>query len=122
MTHQVKFFIELFTPLFKKGLPLFWEEKGSMFSKKEYHDRLVNCRLDNRKFEYMQQYLYGKIIIDKLSYDFKMMFAFIATCAQLPYFSYMEHVELRVLGKEMASLQFPNFDQWKTIEKYGKKI
>ena len=34
MTHQVKLFIELFTPLFKKGFSFFWEEKGGMFSRK----------------------------------------------------------------------------------------
>ena len=65
MTHQVKFFIEIFTPVFKKGLSFFWEEKGCMFSQKQYHDRPVNCRLNHRKFEDMQQYLSGNIIIDK---------------------------------------------------------
>ena len=53
MSHQVKMFIQLFTPLFKKGLHFFWEEKGGMFSQKEYLDRLVNCRLDHRKIEDM---------------------------------------------------------------------
>ena len=37
MTHQVEFFIELVTPLFKKGLPFFWEEKSGMFSQTKYH-------------------------------------------------------------------------------------
>ena len=32
MNHQIKFFIELFTPLFKKGLSFFWEEKGKTLS------------------------------------------------------------------------------------------
>ena len=50
MTHQVKMFTERFMQLFKRGLPFFWEEKGSMFYKKEYHDRLVSCKLDHRKF------------------------------------------------------------------------
>ena len=43
-----------------------------------------------------------------------------ATCAQLPENSYKDHVELRVLAKEMASLELPTVNQWKTIEKYGK--
>ena len=32
MNHQNKGFIELFNPLFKIGLPFFWEEKGGMWS------------------------------------------------------------------------------------------
>ena len=45
MHHQIKEFIEFFNPLFKKGLPFFWEEKGGMWSQKEYNERLINCRL-----------------------------------------------------------------------------
>ena len=41
MNHQIKFFIDLFSPLFKKGLPFFWEEKGKMLSQIEYHAQLV---------------------------------------------------------------------------------
>ena len=31
MAHQVKLFMDMFDPLFKKGLPFFWEKKGSPF-------------------------------------------------------------------------------------------
>ena len=31
MNHRIKEFIKLFSPLFKRGLPLFWEEKGGMW-------------------------------------------------------------------------------------------
>ena len=34
MAHEVKYFIEMFNPLVKMGLPFFWEEKGFMFSQK----------------------------------------------------------------------------------------
>ena len=53
MNHEIKLFIEAFTPLFKKSLPFFWEEKGGIFSWKEYHDHLIKCKLDHRKFEFM---------------------------------------------------------------------
>ena len=36
MTHQVKLFMDMFDPLFKKGLPFFWEDKDNMLSQKEY--------------------------------------------------------------------------------------
>ena len=32
MTHQLKLFRDMFDPLFKKGLPLFWEGKGTMLT------------------------------------------------------------------------------------------
>ena len=86
----------------------------------EYHAQLVKCRLDHKKFEDMQQYLSGKTIVEKLSKDFEIINTFRATCAQLPPISYVDHVELRVLAKEMASLELPTVDRWKTIEKFGK--
>ena len=41
MNHQIKLFIDLFSPLCKKGLPFFWEEKGKMLCQTEYHAQLV---------------------------------------------------------------------------------
>ena len=49
--HQIKEFIKFFIPLFKRGLPFFWEEKGGMRSQKEYNDRLISCILDHRQFD-----------------------------------------------------------------------
>ena len=50
MTHQVKLFMDMFDPLFKKGLPFFWEKKGSMLSQEEYQDHLIECRSNHTKF------------------------------------------------------------------------
>ena len=99
MAHQVKLFMDMFDPLFIKGLPFFWEDKGSMLSKKEYHDYLIECRSYHTKFADMQQSLSGKKILDKLADDFEMIFSFKSTCAHLPDFSYRAHVELQVLTK-----------------------
>ena len=120
MQHQVKMFIGLCKPLFQKGLPSFWEENGKLLSQVEYHAQLVKCKLDHRKVEDMQQSLSRKTIVEKLSEDFEIINAFRATCAQFPPISYTDHVELRVPAKEMASLEFPISDQWKTVEKFGK--
>ena len=68
----------------------------------------------------MQQSLCGKTIVDKLSEDFELLKTFRSTCVQLPEISYMDHVELRVLEKEMAILELPTVDQWKTVEKCEK--
>ena len=34
--------------------------------------------------------------------------------------SYVYHVELRLLAKEMENIEAPYGGQWKTIEKFGK--
>ena len=54
MAHQVKLFMDMFDPLFKKGLPFFWEKKGSMLSQEEYQDHLIECRSNHTKFLDMQ--------------------------------------------------------------------
>ena len=40
--------------------------------------------------------------------------------AKLPPITYVDHVELWVLVKEMENIEVPSGDQWKTIEKFGK--
>ena len=59
----------------------------------------------------MQQYFSGNTKVDKLPEDFEIVYSFRATCAQLLEFSYVEHVELRVLAKEMAILKLPTIEQ-----------
>ena len=44
MAYHVKLFMDMFDPLFKKVLPFFWEDKGIMLTKKEYQDRLIECK------------------------------------------------------------------------------
>ena len=41
--HKVLEVIKIFKPLVRKGLPFFWEEKGPLFSQKEYQECLVHC-------------------------------------------------------------------------------
>ena len=74
------------------------------------------------QFDDMQQYLFGKIVVDKLAGDFEMVFYFKATCAKMEDYSYVENVELKVLEKEMVNLVFPNVNQWNTVEHFGKNI
>ena len=109
-----------FVSLFQKGLPSFWEEDGILLSQTEYQALLVKSRLDHNKFEDMTQSLSGKVIINKLAVDFELVNMFRTIGAQLQPIFYVDHVELRVLEKEMASLELPSRDQWKTIEKFVK--
>ena len=104
MHHQIKEFIEICNPLIKRGLPFFREEKGGMWSQKEYNERSISCILDHRHFDDMQQQsLSRKTVIDKLDGDFEMLFEFKAMCA-----------------KEKINLDLLVIDQWKIIENYGK--
>ena len=119
MVHQLKLFRYMFDPLFKKGLPFFWEEKGAMLTQKEYQDKLIECRLDHTKIADMYQSLSRKTIVDKMADEFEMFFSFKEACSHLQNHSYIDHVELHVLSKEMSTLDFPSADQWKTVEKYG---
>ena len=53
MMHEIKVFIDMFNPLLKIELPLFWQEKGGMWSKKEYYDLFIQCMSENSKFSYL---------------------------------------------------------------------
>ena len=70
----MKLFKDMFDPLFKKGLPFFWEGKVTMLTQKEYQDKLIQCRLDHANFADMNQSLSGKTIVDKLDDDFEKFF------------------------------------------------
>ena len=59
-------------------------------------------------------------MVDKLAVDFEMINTFIAVCSQLPPISYVDHVELKVLEKEMDNMELPYVDQWKEIEIFGR--
>ena len=57
MLQQVKSFKDLFTKLYRKGIPSFWNEDGKLISQSEYQDLLVKTRLDHRIIEYLTQSL-----------------------------------------------------------------
>ena len=52
--------------------------------------------------------------------DFEIINTFGIVCTKLPPISYVDHVELRVLKKEIANMELPSIDQWKTIEKFDR--
>ena len=84
-----------------------------MLSQKQYQDRLIEWRSDHINFVNIHQSVSIKEIVYKLANDFEMIFSFKAMCARLLDFSYRDHAKLRVLAKEMASLDLPSLDQWK---------
>ena len=88
--------------------------------KVKIQENTIRSRLDHKNSEDMTQSFSGKVIIDKLVVDFELVHTFRTIGAQLPPISYVDHVQLRVLEKEMKSLELPSGDKWKNIEKFGK--
>ena len=68
----------------------------------------------------MTQSLTRKFIIDNLVMDFEILDSFRMIGAKLSPIDYVDHVELRVLAKEMTNHVVPSGYQWKTIEFFGK--
>ena len=91
-----------------------------MLTKEEYHEMIIACRQDHLKFIDMTQSLIGGIIVDKLEDEFEVLFAFTEACASLQIFSYQDHFQLRILEKELATVELPTLDQWKTVERFGR--
>ena len=91
-----------------------------MLTQTEYHEKLISCRQDNENFIDMNRSLSSRKIMDKLVDEFEMTFFFKETCAQLQGFSYINHIDLCVLEKEMCTLDLPSPDQWKIVEKFGR--
>ena len=120
MAHQLNLFRDMFDPLFKKGLPFFWEEKGAMLTQKEYHEKLIECILDHTNFADMNQSLSRRIIFDNLANEFEIFFALKEVCSHLLNYSYRDHIELCVIAKEMSTLELPPPDQWKIVEKFRR--
>ena len=52
--------------------------------------------------------------------DFEIVNSFRMIGVKLPPISYPDHVEVRVLTKEMENIEVSFGDQWETIEKFGK--
>jgi hypothetical protein len=120
LSNQLRLFKEAFDPLFKKGLPIFWEENGTMLSNEEYKFKLWDCRVNQEDFARMDQPLTGQIVAEKLTRDFELASMFRGARTLHVGYSYREHTELRVLITELATLDLPSTDQCKSIEKYGK--
>ena len=63
----------------------------------------------------MQQSLSGKVIFDKLTMDFELLFDFKAACAKVPETSYPETMELKAQAYDMAFSLLPCPNLWKVI-------
>ena len=76
-----------------------------MLTKDEYNEKLVACRQDHLNFADMTQSPTGKVLVEKLANEFKILFGFKEACVHLQIFSYKHHTKLRVLEKEISMLE-----------------
>ena len=60
----------MFNELFKKGFPYFWDDKGNLIAQEIYHALLVQQRNEDSKFNDLEKYFKGQVIVDKLIEDF----------------------------------------------------
>ena len=81
---------------------------------------LVKNRIDHSNFEDLVKGLTGKIIVEKLTEDFKILQKFLIVRGGLPTVSYEAYVDLEESIKEMTEYDTPSAEQWRTVERFGK--
>ena len=91
-----------------------------MFSQDHYHNLLVQSCMDHSKFYYLEKGMTGKIIVDKLTEDFKILQKFLIIRGGLPKVSYEAYMELEVSIREMIEYDIPSVGKWRAIEIFGK--
>jgi FtsZ-binding cell division protein ZapB len=120
MEQSVQDFKDLFSQLFNKGLPSFWDGRGNLISQEEYNVLLTQVRMDHSKFEDLEEGLKGVTIVDKLMNDFEVLSQFRTIRSGLPTILYASCIELEILVKEMVDYDIPSESQWKEIVRLGK--
>ena len=72
MIQSVQSFKNMFSQLFQKGIPSFWDDKEKLIPQEEYQNMSIEVHMDYYKFEYLYQGLKGQIVVDKITYDFEI--------------------------------------------------
>ena len=81
---------------------------------------LVQNHMDHSKFEDLVKGLTRKIIMEKLTEEFKILQKFLIVRGGLPTVSYEAYVDLEVSIREMTEYNIPSEKQWRTTERFGK--
>jgi hypothetical protein len=120
MEHSIQEFKDAFEFFFIKGLPPFWNGKGSLYNQEDYNSLLIQCRIDHSKFESMEEILKGPSLVEYLAIDFEIANKFKTMKVRLPTMSYAMCIDLEILIKEMMDNEIPSDSQWKEIMWLGK--
>ena len=79
-----------------------------MFSQEDYHNFLVQSRMDHSKFNDLEKSLTGKTIVDMLTEDFQIFQKFLLVRKGFPKVSYEAYMELEVSIREMMECDTPS--------------
>jgi hypothetical protein len=120
MEHNIQEFKDMFEQLFIKGLPPFWDGKGSLYNQEDYNYLLIQCRMDHSKFEAMEESLKGPSLVEYLATEFEILNQFKIVKIGLPTMSYATCIDLEILIKEMMDYDISYDSQWKEIMWLGK--
>jgi hypothetical protein len=99
MEQSVQEFKDLFEELFTKGLPPFWDGKGKLYDQEEYNAHLTQCRMDDSKFETLEENLKGATLLEHLITNFEILNQFKEGKLGLLVMSYASCVDLEILIK-----------------------
>ncbi len=110
---DVKAIKDSFDFLLKKGLPSFSDKFCKLIPQKEYHDMLVQVRMDASRFQDLEKILLGNVVINKLLNHFEILDRFKILVHKLPPLSFASCITLEVLIKEMTDHVITTDEQWK---------
>jgi hypothetical protein len=119
MEQSVKIFKNLFEELLIKGLPSLWHGKVKLQDQEEYNALSTQSRMDQSRFETLEEGLKWDTLVDKLSTYFEILNQFKKIKLCLPLMSYATCIDLEVLMKEMKDYEIPSKLQWKEIDRLG---
>ena len=77
--------------------------------------------MDHYKFDYLVKGLTGKVIVDKLIEDFKILQKFLIVRGGIPTTYYETYMDLEVSIQEMIEYDIPSTEQWRAMERFEKK-
>lgn len=115
--HQMKNF---FQPLFKIGLPTFWDSLGRLILVTEHQLALLAARMDSSKLNKMPGTLSKSTVFDRLSDDFRILHQFRNLREFITSMSYTHCIELEILLKDMFDYEMLTKEQWKQVGRLGQ--
>jgi hypothetical protein len=91
-----------------------------LYDQEEYNARLTECRMDQSKFETLEENMKGATLVKHLITNFEILNQFKAVKLGLPFMAYASCIDLEILIKEMTDYDIPSDLQWKEIVRLGK--
>ncbi len=88
---EIKDVVEQFkgalTPLFRYGLPCFWDDGSKLIAESEYKEMMIKARSYHSKFKNMVKGLKGTVVVNKMRKYFELPILFRKIRSKLPIFT-----------------------------------